>query len=477
MKNELLILIPTYNEIENVEEILSQILGLELPADILFIDDNSPDGTGDKLEQLAEKYSNISVSHRKGKLGIGSAHEDGINFAYNHSYRLLLTMDCDFSHSPSEIKDFIKLAEQADIVIGSRFINKGSLKEWNFLRWSLTHIGHIATRLLLNMPYDASGAFRLYRLDKISRYFLDNIHSRGYSFFYESLYVLHLNEYRIVEIPIILPARVYGHSKMRVKDAIQSLLQLLKIYFITKLNYGNFVITEPIISGDKIVDTQGWDGYWGDNRNNLTLYIYGLVAAFYRKFIIKPSLNHFIFKYFNRQSKLLHAGCGGGQVDIDISENINITALDISTIALNQYKKNNQNVEKLIHGSIFSVPVHDSSFDGIYNLGVMEHFTEDEIMGILKEFHRVLKSNGKIILFWPPEYGLSVQFLKFAHFILNKIFRKKYTLHPDEISRIKSYKYIQNICNRANFNIDKYSFGIRDFFTYCVVVLSKDTKR
>ena len=98
MKNELLILIPTYNEIENVEEILSQILGLELPADILFIDDNSPDGTGDKLEQLAEKYSNISVSHRKGKLGIGSAHEDGINFAYNHSCRLLLTMDCDFSH-------------------------------------------------------------------------------------------------------------------------------------------------------------------------------------------------------------------------------------------------------------------------------------------------------------------------------------------------------------------------------------------
>ena len=247
MKNELLILIPTYNEIGNVEEILTQILGLELPADILFIDDNSPDGTGDKLEQLAEKYSNISVSHRKGKLGIGSAHVDGINFAYNHSYRLLLTMDCDFSHSPSEIKDFIKLAEQADIVIGSRFIKKGSLKEWNFLRWSLTHIGHIATRLLLNMPYDASGAFRLYRLDKISRYFLDNIHSRGYSFFYESLYVLHLNEYRIVEIPIILPARVYGHSKMRIKDAIQSLLQLFKIYFITKLNYGNFVITEPII--------------------------------------------------------------------------------------------------------------------------------------------------------------------------------------------------------------------------------------
>ena len=168
----------------------------------------------------------------------------------------------------------------------------------------------------------------------------------------------------------------------------------------------------------------------------LTLYIYGLVAAFYRIFIIKPSLNYFLYKYFDRKSKLLHAGCGGGQVDIDLSKNLKITALDISALALNQYKKNNPNVEKLIHGSILSIPAKKSSYDGIYNLGVMEHFTKDEIMNILKEFHRVLKPNGVIVLFWPPEFGLSVKFLKFAHFILNKIFKKKIALHPDEISRI-----------------------------------------
>ena len=248
MKNELLILIPTYNEISNVEKILSQILALKLPADILFIDDNSPDGTGNKLEQLVEKHPNISVLHRDGKLGIGSAHINGINLAYKHGYRLLLTMDCDFSHSPGKIKEFIQIADRADIVIGSRFIKKDGLKEWDIIRKVLTHMGHMATRFLLRMPYDATGAFRLYRLDKISRYFLDSIHSKGYSFFFESLYVLHINDYQIVEIPVNLPARVSGHSKMRIKDAIHSLLYLLYIYFTTKFNYGNFVITEPNIA-------------------------------------------------------------------------------------------------------------------------------------------------------------------------------------------------------------------------------------
>ena len=475
-KNKLLIFIPTYNEKENVELILNQILGLELKADILFIDDNSPDGTGDKLEQLAEEHPNISVRHRKGKLGIGSAHIDGINFAYDHRYRLLLTMDCDFSHSPEYISDFIAISDQADIVVGSRFIQKQSLKEWNVLRKSLTHLGHIATRIFLKMPFDATGFFRLYRLDKISRYFLDSIHSKSYSFSFESLFALHINNYRIVEIPIHLPSRVYGHSKMRIKDAINSLRHLLRIYLTTKFNNRLFVINEPIIPDHAIIDTQGWDEYWKQNKKKPILLVYDLVASFYRKFIIRPALNHIIFKYFNSESNLLHAGCGGGQVDVDICENINITALDISSIALSQYKKTNPNVEKLNHGSIFSIPVIDSSFDGIYNLGVMEHFKEEEIVDILKEFRRVLKSNGKIILFWPPEYGLSVIFLKFTHYCLNKIFKKKISLHPAEITRIKSKTHIKDICTKANIKIDRYYFGIRDFFTYGVVILSINPK-
>lgn len=474
MTNELLIFIPTYNERENVGPILEQVLALGLAADVLFVDDNSPDGTGQLLDQLAEQHPNVFVQHRSGKLGIGSAHAAGINWAYNQGYRLLLTMDCDFTHSPEYIRDFLAKAGLADIVVGSRYMQKKSLGTWNAYRRVLTRLGHFATGVFLRMPFDATGAFRLYRLDRISRYFLDSVHSRGYSFFFESLYVLHLNGYRVAEIPTHLPARVYGHSKMNWNDAIHSLSHLLHTYFTTLFNRERFEIAEPFRPELAVyaapVDPQNWDSYWSGKENRPSLLIYDLIAAFYRKFIIKPSLNRFILGNFNTDSCLLHAGCGSGQVDRDLGEKIGISALDISPAALSIYKKANKNYRELILGSIFDMPIADSSFDGIYNLGVMEHFTEDEIAKILNEFHRVLKPGGKIVLFWPPEFGLSVMVLKGAHFLLNNIFKKNISLHPAEITRVKSRRQIDQYLTRAGFKLRGYAFGGRDLFTYAVIV-------
>ena len=225
------------------------------------------------------------------------------------------------------------------------------------------------------------------------------------------------------------------------------------------------------------MDSQNWDKYWMKKENEPVLFVYDLIASFYRKFIIKPNLNNFIFKNFKKGDKLLHAGCGGGQVDIDISKNYKISALDISKIALDTYKNNNPNVEKLLYGDIFSVPANDSSFDGIYNLGVMEHFEEDEIISIMKEFKRIIKSEGKIIMFWPHESGPHVLFLKFAHFILRSIFKSKISLHPAEITRINSKKHIHNICKKANIEIENYFFSMRDLFTYVVIILSKNSSK
>ncbi len=473
MQNELLIFIPTYNERENVEGILRQLLALKLPADILFVDDNSPDGTGDVLDSLAERNANVSVQHREGKLGIGSAHVHGIRYAYERSYRLLLTMDCDFTHSPEYIRDFLANAETADIVVGSRYLQDKSLSSWNAYRRSLTRLGHVATKLFLGMPYDATGAFRLYRLDRISKYFIDCVHSRGYSFFFESLYVLHLNGYHIAEIPTQLPARVYGHSKMKWSDALHSLSHLVHTYFTTMLNRERFEIAEPFCPAsamDAPVDPQNWDTYWSSKNNQPTLLVYDLIAAFYRKFIIKPSLNRFILSNFDTSSRLLHAGCGSGQVDRDIGEKIRISALDISPAALSIYKKANRNYRELLLGSIFDIPAADESFDGIYNLGVMEHFTEDEIARILAEFHRVLKPGGKIVLFWPPEFGLSVMVLKLAHFVLNNVLKKNISLHPAEITRVTSRRQIDGYLTQAGFRLRRYAFGARDLFTYAVIV-------
>jgi len=236
MPNELLIFIPTYNERENAGRLLSQILDLGLEADILFVDDNSPDGTGRLLDELAQQHPTVTVRHRGGKLGIGSAHIDGLNYAYSHGYRMLLTMDCDFTHSPSYIPQFVARAADADVVVGSRYLEEKALESWNVYRKVLTLAGHFATTVFLKMPYDATGAFRLYRLDRVSRRFLEIVTSRGYSFFFESLYVLNFNGYRIAEIPTHLPSRTYGHSKMHLSDAFRSLRQLVATYFTTLFN-------------------------------------------------------------------------------------------------------------------------------------------------------------------------------------------------------------------------------------------------
>jgi len=234
----IVIIIPTYNEIDNVETILKQILSLKLETDIIFIDDNSPDGTGDKLDQLSKDFINVSVLHRKCKIGVGSAIREGIQYAYDNGYQILITMDSDFSHSPEFIPEFLQRAKSSDIVVGSRFIKKKSLKEWNLYRKLLTHIGHVATTHLLQMPYDSTGGFRLYRLDQISRDFLDKVSSNSYAFTFETLFVLHYNNYLINEFPLHLPARVYGSSKMSTNDVFHSLWCLLKIFILSNINKG-----------------------------------------------------------------------------------------------------------------------------------------------------------------------------------------------------------------------------------------------
>ena len=229
-QSKTLIFIPTYNEVENVGRIFLEIKSSNLDADILFLDDNSPDGTGDVIDKLVQQNKNTFVIHRSGKLGIGSAHQAGIAWAYDKNYEVLITMDCDFTHSPSYIFNFIQRSDKANIVIGSRYLKKHSLASWNLFRKTLTHFGHFLTVILLEMPYDASGAFRLYNLKNIDRKLFQLVKSPGYSFFFESLFILNYNKIQIAEIPIELPSRTYGTSKMTWKDAWSSLSFLWNLY-------------------------------------------------------------------------------------------------------------------------------------------------------------------------------------------------------------------------------------------------------
>ncbi|MDX2188974.1 MAG: class I SAM-dependent methyltransferase [Bacteroidota bacterium] len=217
---------------------------------------------------------------------------------------------------------------------------------------------------------------------------------------------------------------------------------------------------------------QDWEIYWGA-QGKPTSKTYDLIAEFYRRNIIIKILNHFLKKHYKEHENVLHAGCGSGQVDLDANIYLNITALDISSKALEIYKKVNPSNKKTVKGTIFDLPFEDNSFDGIYNLGVMEHFTEEEIQLILKEFKRVVKKEGKIILFWPPTRGITVNFLDSVHFICNKIFQMNVKLHPDEITRIRSKKHAQEIIEKSGMNLIDYYFGIKDIFTQAVIVAQK----
>jgi ubiquinone/menaquinone biosynthesis C-methylase UbiE len=222
---------------------------------------------------------------------------------------------------------------------------------------------------------------------------------------------------------------------------------------------------------EKIIE-QDWDIYWAAKNKRATAS-YDFLAGIYRRLIVKNILNHFVFKYFPSGANVLHAGCGSGQVDVDIAKHVNITALDISNNALIIYRQVHGAQCKTVLGNIFSLPFEDESFDGVYNLGVLEHFTENEIQQILTEFKRVLKHKGRIIILWPPEFGFTVFVLDSAHFILNRIFRMNVKLHPAEITRLKSKKIALETFNNAGFNVLSYYFGPRDLFTQAVIVAEK----
>jgi ubiquinone/menaquinone biosynthesis C-methylase UbiE len=212
-----------------------------------------------------------------------------------------------------------------------------------------------------------------------------------------------------------------------------------------------------------------WDKYWSKKKNLLNI-IYDTVALFYRKYIIIRALNFFLYRNYSSDSVLLHAGCANGDLDVRVSRKFKLLSLDKSMAGL----RINNTSGMRIQGDVFQMPVKNASLDGIYNLGLMEHFPEGRIIAMLKEFDRVLKERGRLIIFWPPEFGLSVNFLKVANVIINKIFKKNIKFHPDEITKIKSYRWVKSICERGNFKIMNYYFGPRDLFTYVVMVLEKD---
>ena len=231
---KIIVIIPTLNENKNINLLVNKINKINKKFHLLFIDDNSTDGTRENIIKYNNNNKNIKFIFRKKKYGIGSAHKEGLTYAFKKKYNIAVTMDADGTHDPKYIVHLIKNIKNYEIVTTNRFLLKRSLKDWPISRKFLTTVRYYLINFMLNISYDSSGAFRSYNLKKIKLSDILSAKDNGYSFFWESLYILHKKNYKIKEIPVDLPYRKLGSSKMQMKDIINALIYL-SYYSLKKL--------------------------------------------------------------------------------------------------------------------------------------------------------------------------------------------------------------------------------------------------
>ncbi len=227
-----LIIIPTYNELENLRPLLEGVFSHAPQTDILIVDDNSPDGTGKLADEISAEDSRVKVMHRTGKLGLGTAYIAGFKYAISKGYDAAFEMDADFSHDPNYLPDFLKAIENADLVIGSRYVKGGGTPNWSLLRRIISGGGNIYTRLILGVPiYDCTAGYRCYRREVLEHIGLDSVQAQGYAFQVEMAYRVYKKGYHVVETPIIFMDRRVGTSKMSGNIFVEGFTSVLRLRF------------------------------------------------------------------------------------------------------------------------------------------------------------------------------------------------------------------------------------------------------
>lgn len=227
-----LVILPTYNEVGNLGRLVPAILE-QGPFDVLVVDDNSPDGTGELAGRLARRFPvRVHVIHRAGKLGLGTAYLEGFTYALANGYERIFEMDADFSHDPDFLPELRKALDQADVVLGSRYVVGGGTRNWPFLRRLISEGGSRYAGLVLALPiHDLTGGFKGFSRRALAALDLESIRSNGYSFQIEVTYRLRQQGFRIVERPIVFEDRRVGRSKMNWRIVAEALLMVWKLRF------------------------------------------------------------------------------------------------------------------------------------------------------------------------------------------------------------------------------------------------------
>ncbi len=231
------VIVPTYNEIENVQRLTEAIFSYQPDVHVLFVDDNSPDGTAVKIKELQQKYPNVHLLEREKKQGLGKAYIAGFKVALDMGFEYIFEMDADFSHDPKEIPNFLKAIEENDLVLGSRYIKGVNVVNWPLRRLLLSYFANVYTRIITGIPiHDSTGGFKCFRREVLEAIDFDRIKSNGYGFQIELNYKVWKKGFRIKEIPIIFVDRQFGESKLSKKIMWEAMFLVWKLRLNNLLN-------------------------------------------------------------------------------------------------------------------------------------------------------------------------------------------------------------------------------------------------
>jgi len=213
-----LVIIPTYNEMENISFVLSRVLSIRNDIDILVIDDNSADGTGEYVRELSRRERRLKLQTRPAKLGLGTAYIEGFRYAVREEYDYIFEMDADLSHNPDDIPRFLETIKNADLVVGSRYFEGVSVVNWPISRLLLSYFANMYARVVTGVPVkDMTSGYKCYRKKVVEMLLKEKIVSDGYSFQIETVFWAYRNNFKVKELPIIFIDRVEGSSKMSKK--------------------------------------------------------------------------------------------------------------------------------------------------------------------------------------------------------------------------------------------------------------------
>jgi len=230
MEPKALVIVPTYNERDNLPPLVAKLLSLPVQIDLLVVDDNSPDGTGQIADDLAAKHPQVNVLHRSEKNGLGRAYCAGFAWALARDYEYIMEMDGDFSHNPEDIAKFLDAAKDADLVIGSRYCNGIRVINWPLTRLVLSMSAGLYVRIITGMPFsDPTGGFKCFRRHALKSIDLDAVRSNGYSFQIELTHKLWRQGMRVVEVPIIFTDRFLGTSKISRKIVYEAVFMVWRL--------------------------------------------------------------------------------------------------------------------------------------------------------------------------------------------------------------------------------------------------------